>query len=173
MIDEYYFSFEEPRLYDKDIKLAFCIDSVNKSNIFFFIVLENKRYVGYYSIIKSSEFIDFIRGFEKNSIEELFSSRVFISKYNDKFLKEISFSDQDYISKFIESINKDDVYNSEHYSCGLDGFSIQLKKGKTDKYFYSWCSNSSEKYFYILDFVNSILDEIGIDRKYRFIKNKM
>ena len=177
MLNDYYFSFEEPVLFDKKIVCAFYIDEIENKRGFFFIVEENNQYSLYYSIISSSELLNIVKEYEKTlhideniSFTEIIESNDFRKYFNEKYLGYKILNNNSYISNIFERMNKDDIYNSNNKSYGLDGFSVELKINKGKDYFYSWCISKEKEYFYILDFINFILDEISINKKYRFEK---
>ena len=72
--------------------------------------------------------------------------------------------------KTIEKMSKDNIYNANNQIQGLDGFSVELKLDQVEESFYAWCYADDKKYFYVLDFINSILDELTVNDEYRFEK---
>lgn len=174
---EYYFSFDEQILYNKKIICAFYISNIERKRGFFFIVNENDQLILYYSIISSSELVKFVREYgnkmnldKKMTFFDIFEIPNFKKEYKDVYLQSKILDKPNYILKTIERMSKDNIYNANNQIQGLDGFSVELKLDKVEERFYAWCSADDKKYFYVLDFTNSILDELAINDEYRFEK---
>ena len=173
MNDNYFFAIDEPYLLNKNIICAFHISNIKSKRCFFFIEEKNKNLVLYYMLIKPSEFIDIAKKYRKSNssnIIDIVKSKKFIDEYNKLYLKRKNLKNQEYIKKTIDKMSNDRIYNAKNDMHGLDGFSVELKLNKNDNPYYSWCNANDEKYFYVLDFINYILDEIAIDKNYRFRK---
>lgn len=177
MQTKYYFSIEEPILNNKKVICAFHISGIDKKDGYFFIVDENNQLVLYYIMFNGLELLNFIKDYTidndiQNEIKffQFFEIDDFKEKYTDYFLKNKVLDDQKYIMLSINKMKKDNIYNANNQILGLDGFSVKLKLEKEDKGFYSYCYANDKKYFYIIDFVNSILDELNVPKKYRFEK---
>ena len=94
MNKEYYFSFDEPNLYDKKIICAFHISNIERKRGFFFIVNENDQLILYYSMISSSDLVKFVKEYgnkmnlnKKSTFMEIFNTLDFKKTYNNRFLK--------------------------------------------------------------------------------------
>lgn len=174
---KYYFSFDEPIIYSKKIVCTFYVSNIEGKKAYFFITNENNQVSLYYSMMNSSVLINFVREYmirvnldRDTTFTDIFEIPDFKKEYNKMFLKCKILNDQNYIIETIERMSKDNIYNANNKIQGLDGFSIQLKLDKESEYFYSWCIADDKKYFYVLDFINYILSEVGIDEKYRIKK---
>jgi len=177
MQNDYYFNFDEPILYNKNIICAFHICDIERKRGFYFIVKEKNLLTLYYTMIRSSELMKFVREYIENmnldkklNFFDVFKIPDFKLKFNDKYLQKKVLDNQNYIMETIDKMSKGKIYNANNKIQGLDGFSVELKLDKATKNFYAWCSFDDKKYFYILDFVNSILDELEVNSKYRFEK---
>ena len=176
---KYYFEFEEPYLKDKNIICAFNINYIEKKRCYFFIAEENDKIVVYYLQIKSSDMIKFIQEYSRNvsldkniCIDDTFKIPDFIEKYNNKYLQCKMLNNPSCIKTLINKMAEDDIYKAKNNQLGLDGYSVKLKLDNKEKYFYSWVYADDKKYFYVIDFINSILDELEINDEYRFRKNE-
>ena len=177
MKKDYYFSFDEPILFNKNVICAFYISYIERKRGFFFIVDENNQFALYYSMFNSSEMVTFVKEYKdsmnlgkKVTIMDIVEKPDFSQKFNEKYLKYKVLDNQKYIIKTINKMLKDNIYSANNQSLGLDGFSVVLKLNKGVGNFYAWCMADDKKYFYVIDFINSILDEIKITEKYRFEK---
>lgn len=177
MKEEYYFSFDEPTLYNKEIICAFFISNIERKRGFFFIVIENDKLMLYYSLVSNFDLVKFVREYKnkmnlnkKKKFTDVINITDLKKEYNNKYLKCKEFNNPSYIKKIINKMSKDNIYNANNQIQGFDGFSVKLKLDKQEKYFYSWCFSDDKKYFYVIDFVNSILDELKIKKEYRFEK---
>ena len=181
MKTKYYFSddvfMHEPVLYNKKILCAFHTSGIERKYGYFYIIDENNQLVLYYTLTTGEEIIQFIKDYDNSigipkgtSFRDIFEIPDFKEKYTNNFLQKRKLDNQEYIRNTINKMEKDNIYDAKNEIQGLDGFSIELKLNKEDKSFYSWCYSDDKKYFYILDFVNSILDELNINERYRFKK---
>lgn len=177
MNKEYYFSFDEPVLANKKIICAFYISNIERKRGFFFIVNENDNLTLYYSMIGSFELVKCVREYsdkmgldKKMTFVDIVEMNDFKREYNKKYLYKKILDNQNYISKTIEKMKKDNIYKANNQIHGLDGFSVELKLGKENECFYAWCSADDKKYFYVLDFINSVLDELDVNKEYRVEK---
>lgn len=177
MPKDYYFSFEEPILTDKEIVCAFYISNIERKRSFFFIVNENNKLILYYSMISGSDIIKQAKEYvsknkleKETTIKDILETSDFKKEYINKNLQRKILDNQNYIKNTIDKMTKGNIQNAKNNIQGLDGFSVELKLNKEDKPYYAWCTADDTKYFYVLDFINSILDELDINKEYRFKK---
>lgn len=177
MNKEYYFSFDEPNLSDKKIICAFHISNIERKRCFFFIVDENDKLILYYSMISSFNLVKYVREYsnkmnldENMTFVDVMETNDFKKEYSKKYLHKKLFDNQNYIYKTIERMKKDKVYKANNQIHGLDGFSVELKLNREDECFYTSCYADDKKYFYVVDFINAILDELNINKEYRLEK---
>lgn len=176
MNENYYFSPDEPTFKNKEIICSFYISNIEEKKCKFFIISENQQFHLYYTMIKDSELIKFIKNnvdeinLNKITLTEIFSIKSLKKRFNDNFLQHKILNNQKYVKKTLEKILKDNIYNANNHIQGLDGFSVELKLKRNEKFFYAWCIADDKRYYYIIDFINSILDELKIDKRFRFQK---
>ena len=171
---DYWFTFDEPLLIQDNIICAFHIANINKKRGFFFIVKRKERVILLYSIINITDLMELAKECslpenKENKIAEIVETADFQKKYNKRFLKEIEIKDSKTLN-LLDTILKMDLSKGKNDMHGLDGFSIEIKKKKSDKAYYSWCHSNDKDYFPVIDFANYIFDLLNIDKDYRFIK---
>lgn len=142
MNKEYYFSFEEPVLTNKNIICAFYISNIERKRGFYFIVNENNNLTLYYSMIGSFELVKCVREYsdkmdldKKMTFVDVVETDDFKIEYNKKYLYKKILDNQKYISKTIEKMKKDNIYKANNQIHGLDGFSVELKLEKKKNVF--------------------------------------
>lgn len=177
MEKDYYFSFDEPILYDKKIICTFHISNIERKRGYFFLVNEENQFNLYYTIVSDSDLVKIVKEYankfnldKKIKFFDIFVMDDFKKVYNVKFLRHKTLNNQQYVGSVLEKMSKDNIYMANNNIQGLDGFSVELKLNKGENCFYAWCSADDKKYFYVLDFVNLILDELKINKEYRFEK---
>ena len=171
MENDFYFDYFEPRFISKNIKCAFHIDRIEKDEGYFFIIEEDGKLILYYALINLNELLKLASkvNYKTRTLNTL-ELPEFIKKYHELFVKKVVIKDQDYISKTINKMQKDNIWKVKNDCLGADGFSVELKLNKSDKVFFTFDVNDDIRYFYVLDFINYILDEAGINLTYRIQK---
>lgn len=168
----YFDEVDEPLLNNENIICAMFITRINKQDLFCYITNDEEMKIKYL-IASSKDFIDVYSKFSNtfNNINEIVVLDGFQKDFKGKLLKQVNLnnSEQMKILKEIEKIKLSE-YENAHNMGGLDGFGVHLKLQKGNKEFYSWMYSTDEKYFFIIDFVNQVLELINIDQKYRFKK---
>ncbi len=172
--NNYFFGFDTPNLLNKNIRCSFYISNIESKRCFFFIIEENGKLVLYYLFIKPIEFIKLAKKYHTEgsciTLEEIANKQEFQEEYCSTYLRTMEFASQDYVRKTIDKMVVDNIGSAKNDISGLDGFSVELKLNQNDDIFYSWCIANDRRYFYVLDFVNYILDTVGVNKDYRFIK---
>jgi len=177
-MEDYYFGFDEPPRIKGEVLCAFYISNIRKNRCFFYVVQENKKLKLMYSMITGNGFINLVKETipEKLLKKEKLSNMNFqyrdkyIEAYNAKYLNELELSNEEYIIDTISKMKQDNIYQANNNVLGLDGFSIELKFDKSNNFFYSYCNSNDKRFFYVIDFINYLLDIANIDKDYRFNK---
>ena len=171
---DYFLAFDEPDLLDRDIKCAFCISNIERKRGFFFIIEEDNKLILYYMLVKISDYINLAAKYCKKDddmvLENIITLPAFRNEYNRTYLKTKEIDNQAYVKETINRMSKDNICNAKNDVLGLDGFSVELKLNKLDDVFYAWRTSNDKKYYYVIDFINYILDEASIAVDYRFEK---
>ena len=167
----YFFAFDEPIFYSKNIKCAFHIDKIEKYEGYFFIIEEDLKMILYYAFINLNELLELASKVScKNRTLNTLKLPEFIKKYHELFVKKVVIKDQEYIIKTINKMQKDNISKVKNTCLSADGFSVELKLNKSDKVFLAFDVNDDTRYFYIIDFINYLLDDAKINTKYRLQK---
>lgn len=176
MENDYFLAFDEPDLLDKDIKCAFYISNIRRKRGFFFIIEEDNKLILYYTLVKISDYINLATKYcakdDDMVLENIIKIPAFRDEYNRAYLKTKEIDNQAYVKETINRMSKDNIYNAKNGVLGLDGFSVELKLNKSDDVFYAWCTANDKNYYYVIDFINYILDEANIIPNYRFEKSE-
>lgn len=84
MNENYYFSPDEPTFENKEIICSFYISNIEGKKCKFFIIRENQQFHLYYTMIKDSELIKFI----KNNVDEINLNKITLTEiFSIKSLK--------------------------------------------------------------------------------------
>jgi hypothetical protein len=178
--NNFYFCCDEPDISNDNILCGFHISNIKKKRAFFFIVEKSDKLFLKYSLISSKEFVSLLQscvskmndGDYFKSIDVIVQNNEYKELYSKKYTKLKEIINKEHVKRFIGKFKNEDFTKVNNTILGLDGFSVELKLTKNVNLFHSWCCSNDEKHFYILDFVNEILDFCNIEKKYRFSKIK-